>query len=302
MDKLLSVGQVARRLRVSVDVVRSLDERGELNGRRTPGGHRRYLPADVDRVIARQRAGRTKTQTHPSRTSAPRRPPPAVYERQPAEPDDDFKVEEDVPSMFELAAEADREAARKRAAAEVKGRAAAADAEHQRLEALKKYGRDLAVWLPTEWQARVIEDLEDSVTSKHVPPSLASWQAERIVQSRVDAIKKQYNDAEDQRRKRDDDQRKIDWLIAWGKSYAVSETITGWDSSGQDRARREVESELKQKVNADMSYGHVKDLVDDILKRWEEDTEDDDEDEDEDEDQDETDEEDAAEEDDDPEW
>ncbi len=206
MDKLLSVGQVARRLRVSVDVVRSLDERGELKGRRTPGGHRRYLPADVDRVIARQRAGRTKTQTRPSRSSAPRRTPPAVHDR-----------------------------------------AAAADAEHQRLEALKKYGRDLAVWLPTEWQARVIEDLEDSVTSKHVPPSLAPWQAQRIVQSRVDAIKKQYNDAEDQRRKRDDDQRKVDWLIAWGKSYAVSETSTGWDSSGQDRARREVESELKQK-------------------------------------------------------
>src|SRR5436190_23043128 len=207
MDKLLSVGQVARRLRVSVDVVRSLDERGELKGRRTPGGHRRYLPADVDRVIARLRAGRSSAQTRALRSPAPRRPPPAVHERQPAEPDDDFGVEEHVPNMFELAAKADREAARERAAAEVKARAAAADAEHQRLEALKKYGRNLAVWLPTEWQARVIEDLEDSVTSKHVPPSLAPWQAQRIVQSRVDAIKKQYDDAEDQRRKRDDDQR-----------------------------------------------------------------------------------------------
>jgi len=292
MDKLLSVGQVAKRLRVSVDVVRSLDERGELKGRRTPGGHRRYLPADVDRVIARLRAGRSRAQTRALRSPAPRRLPTSPHERRPPEPDD-FDVEEDVPDIEELEAN-------ERAAAEAKARAAAADAERQRLEGLKKYGRDLAVWLPTEWQARVIEDLEDSVTSKHVPPSLAPWQAQRIVQSRVDAIKKQYNDAEDQRRKRDDDQRKIDWLIAWGKSYAVSETITGWDSSGQDRARREVESELKQKVKADMSYGHVKDLVDDILKRWEEDTEDDDEDEDE--DQDETDEEDAAEEDDDPEW
>jgi hypothetical protein len=96
----------------------------------------------------------------------------------------------------------------------------------------------------------------------------------------VDAIKKQYNDAEDQRRKQDDDNRKIEWLIAWGKSYAVSETGgVAWGSSEQDRARREVESDLKQKVKADMSYGNVKDLVDDVLKRWE-DTEDDDEDED----------------------
>ena len=80
----------------------------------------------------------------------------------------------------------------------------------------------------------------------------------------------------------------------------MSETILGWDSSEQDRARREVESELKQKVKADMSYGHVKDLVDDVLKQWEDDTEDDYEDEDE--DQDETDGEAAVEEDDNPEW
>src|SRR5690348_3150123 len=98
MDKLLSVGQVARRLRVSVDVVRSLDERGELKGRRTPGGHRRYLPAEVDRVIARLRAGRSRPETRPSRSPAPRRAPPLVHERRPAQPaDDDFDVEDEVP-------------------------------------------------------------------------------------------------------------------------------------------------------------------------------------------------------------
>src|SRR6266566_7529659 len=216
MDKLLSIGQVAKRLGVSVDVVRSLDERGDLKGRRTRGGHRRYLPADVDRVIARRRAGRSGTQTRPSRSPGPRRtPPPSVHERRPAEPDD-FDVEQDVPSIDELRAEAEREAANERAAAEAKGRAAAADAEHQRLEGLKKYGRDLAFYsLPAEWRARVVEDLEEFVTAKRVPVSLPPWQAQEIVKSQVNVFNKQYYDAEDQRRKRDDDQRKIDWLTAW---------------------------------------------------------------------------------------
>src|SRR3989442_5786386 len=113
MDKLLSVGQVAKRLRVSVDVVRSLDDRGELKARRTPGGHRRYLPADVDRVIARLRAGRSRADTRPSRSPTPRRAPPPVHDRRPAQPaDDDFDVEDDVPSIDELRAEAERGAAK----------------------------------------------------------------------------------------------------------------------------------------------------------------------------------------------
>src|SRR2546427_12193685 len=109
MDKLLSVGQVAKRLRVSVDVVRSLDERGALKAKRTPGGHRRYLLADVDRVKARLHAGRSRTPTRAARSPGPRRPPPSVHERRPAEPDD-FDVEEDVLNINELRAEAEREA------------------------------------------------------------------------------------------------------------------------------------------------------------------------------------------------
>ena len=280
MDKLLSIGQVAKRLGVSVDVVRSLEERGELKARRTPGGHRRYLPADVDRLNGRQRAGRSRTQSRSSRKPAPRRPSPAVEARRPAEPDyDAFDVEEDVLTMDALKAEAEREAAKQQAAVEAKARAAAADAEQQRLEGLKKYGRELAFYsLPAEWAARVVEDLEEFVTPKRVPSSLAPRQAQEIVGARVNNFKEQYHDEEDKRRKQEDDARRIEWLTAWGKSYAVSATNgVNWGSAEQDRARREVETELKHKVKADMSEGNVKDLVEDVLNRWE-DPEDDDED------------------------
>src|SRR5207249_1396046 len=128
-----------------------------------------------------------------------------------AEPDyDDFGVEENVPDIEELDAAIEREAAKERLAAEAKARAAAANAEHERLEALKKYGRELASYsLPAEWRARVVADLEEYVTPKQVPASLAPWQAQEILKSRVDTFKKQYYDAEDQRRKRDDNQRKV---------------------------------------------------------------------------------------------
>ncbi len=303
MDKLLSVGQVAKRLGVSVDVVRSWDEQGVLKSRRTPGGHRRYLPADVDRLKNRQRAGRSRT-GHSARKPLARRPAPSIHERRSAEPDyDDFDVEEDVPDIEELEAEAEREAAKERAAAEAQTRAVAADEESQRLEGLKQYGREVARWalLPTDWLARVVEDLEEFVTPKRLPSSLPSWQAQQIVRSRVDGFITQHRDAENVRRKKEDDQRKIDWLITWGNNYAVSETTFGWDSSEQGRARREVDSELKQKVKADMSTDHVKDLVDEILTRWEDDTGDDGDDDDYDDYEDEDDEEDAKEEDD-SEW
>ena len=298
----LSVGEAAKRLGVSVDVVRSLVKRGELRAIRTGGGHRRIRDDDVERRRTTQRASRNGPQVGRS-PNLERRP---VAQSRPrtwlVEPDRDRHFEEDPPSFEDLEAEGQREAAKERAAADAKAQAAAAEAERQRLEGLKKYGRDAArsSLVPTDWQARVVEDLEEFVTPKRLPSSLPLWEAQQIVKSRVDGIIKQYRDAEDQRRKQEDDQRKIDWLITSGKNYARSETVLDWDSSEQDRARREVESELKQKVKADMSYGHVKDLVDDVLKQWEDDTEDDDGDEDE--DQDESDGEAAAEEDDDAEW
>src|SRR2546427_4573884 len=44
---------------------------------------------------------------------------------------------------------------------------------------------------PTDWQARVVEDLEEFVTPKRLPSSLPLWEAQQIVKSRVDGIIKQ---------------------------------------------------------------------------------------------------------------
>ena len=48
----LSVGEAAKRLGVSVDVVRSLVERGELRAIRTGGGHRSHAAIDCAGIVS----------------------------------------------------------------------------------------------------------------------------------------------------------------------------------------------------------------------------------------------------------
>jgi excisionase family DNA binding protein len=308
MERLLSIGEVARRLGVSVDVVRSLTENGQLKAVRTGGGHRRYRPEEVERF--------TKTRRAPPKKPPPERPPGKPPKRVDLEEAD---FEEDSPSFEELGAEIARAEAKQRA-----------DAERQRLEGLKKYGRDLALWslLPAEGRVLVYEDLEEFVTSKRMPPSLSVTEAQLVVSARVQQVAKQYHEAEnvrltqereaqeqrqraeaerrqrerdaaaerqrleaerqkqereaeEQRRKQQEDERRLDALIERGTNYAWSETLTGWDSAEAQRARRDVERALKDEVKADWSEAEVEDLVNDVLYDGDEDEEDEDEEDDE---------------------
>lgn len=45
----LSIGNAARRIGVSVKTMRRYAENGRVKSTRTPGGHYRFDPADVDR-------------------------------------------------------------------------------------------------------------------------------------------------------------------------------------------------------------------------------------------------------------
>ena len=290
MDRLLSIGEVAKRLRVSVDVVRSLTESGELKGARTGGGHRRYRPEEVERWKATRRA--------PAKNAPLERPTRKPSNRAEIEQPD---VEEDQPTLEDLDAEFERQEMRERA-----------EAERQRLEGLKRCGRDLAQLEPTDLRARIFEDLEEFVSSKRVPPSLSVTEAQVIVAARVRQIAKQYRDAEnqrlarerdaaaerqrteterqqrerdaaaerqrvederrkqereadEQRRKQQEGERKLKALIDHGNTHAWRETINGWDWSDAERARRDVERALKDEVKADWSEAEVDDLVDDVL-------------------------------------
>jgi len=298
MDRLLSIGEVAKRLRVSVDVVRSLTESGELKGARTGGGHRRYRPEEVERWKATRRA--------PAKNAPLERPTSKPSNRAEIEEPD---VEEDQPTLEDLDAEFERQEMRERA-----------EAERQRLEGLKRCGRDLAQLEPTDLRARIFEDLEEFVSSKRVPPSLSVTEAQVIIAARVHQIAKQYRDAEnqrlarerdaaaerqrteterqqrerdaaaerqrvederrkqereadEQRRKQQEDERKLKALIDHGNTHAWCETINGWDRSEAERARRDVARALKEDVKVDWTEDEVDDLVDDVLNEGDEDEE-----------------------------
>lgn len=50
-DDLLTVGQAARRLQVSIDTIRRWGEAGRLPMSKTPTGSRRFRRADVDAIL-----------------------------------------------------------------------------------------------------------------------------------------------------------------------------------------------------------------------------------------------------------
>jgi len=299
MDRLQSIGEVAEQLGLSVDVVRSLTESGQLKAVRTDGGHRRYRPEEVERF--------KKTRRPPAK-----KPPPERPTRKPPRPADleepDFKT--DAATLEDLEAEIARQQVIERA-----------EVERQRLEGLKKYGRDLALWtlLPTDVRVQVYEDLEEFVTSKRVLPSLSVSEAQLIVSARVQQVAKQYRDAENQRlarereaadqrrraeeerrqkereaeeqrrkqeneaaeqlRKQQEDERKLKALIDHGNNHAWCETINGWDRSEADRACRDVARALKDEVKVDWTEDEVDDLVDDVLDDGDEDEDEEDEEE-----------------------
>jgi len=294
MDRLLSIGEVAKRLRVSVDVVRSLTDSGELKAARTGGRHRRYKPEEVDRYRTKGRIrGRERQAEPPAKKSRPK--------------DQDLgqiEFEDNPPTLEELEAAEAREAARQRL-----------QAEQERLEGWKKFGRELAKYtgLPTEWHVKIIANLEDFVTTKRIPPTLSKEEAELVLRAQVNSFVSQYRedvrerqqrerdaaaerqradeerqrieierrqkerDAEEQRRKQQEDEQKVQSLIRHGNTRAWSETITGWEWSEAQRARRDVERALKEEVKADWTEDDVDDLVDDVLDEGDEDQDEDEE-------------------------
>ena len=52
MEKLLTIGQVAKQLNVTVKTLRLWDEEGKLVAVRTPGRHRRYRESHIEKFIS----------------------------------------------------------------------------------------------------------------------------------------------------------------------------------------------------------------------------------------------------------
>ena len=282
-----SASEAARYLGVSVDKVRQLDESGELPAERTKGGHRRFSRRALDAYLANQgRRNKPKAQR-------PTLPPRPIARQQPdPEPvDDDVDAFEPGDEEFETLVEPPpppppappnpfEKIARELAE---RNKREAEQAPLRRLSTLKQYGLDhVPHGAPDIWRAKVASALESFVTLKAFPNWIDDAQAYRIVRGKVDEVLQPYQE-EVERKKNDEarkaqeaqDERRLQQLIDYGKSYASSRTPWDWDSDDRARFPRDVERMLQEDVDSEWTEQDVKDAVDDELAEWEDDDDDD---------------------------
>jgi excisionase family DNA binding protein len=281
-----TASEAARYLGVSVDKVRQLDETGELRASRTEGRHRRFARRALDAYLARHgRRNKPKVERPKSRPRPIPRPQPDpepfdddVDAFEPGDEDFEPFVEPPPPAPppnpFEKVA---------RESAERKQREAE-DAPLRRLATLKQYGLDhVPHGAPDIWRAKVASALESFVTLKAFPNWIDDAQAYGIVRGKVDEVLQPYQE-EVAHKKADDvreqqewlDERRVQQLVEYGKSYASSKMGWDWESDDRARALRDVERVLQDDVEAGSTEQDVKDAVDDVLDEWEDDDDEDD--------------------------
>ncbi len=293
MPKFLTISQAARRLGASADAVRDWVEQGKLRAELTPGGHRRVLSADVEKLAGAK---------DPTRTASPTSMPPNVgfraAPRMPLFCDDRGTVWQNIARDARAKLEAvkarsetssilgEREAQETRARVEAEKVANEAK-EAKRLEALKTLGREEAVaaGLPPAWRARVSADLESYVNATQFPPTLPAHEARDFIRAKVGECVNQFREEAAVKQERESaaqaavlERITVNNLLEWGLSHAAERTGL-WDSRDRVRALAEVQRGLRDEVEADWSYEEVRILVEDLLEGDEDDADFDDDDE-----------------------
>lgn len=260
--KWFSSSEAARYLGVSVDTIRQLDESGELRASRTKGGHRRFSRKAMDAYLARKGASaRRRTQESPKPPSRPvlrPQPIPDVNEDDPEdfEPgDEEFEAIIEAPPAPPPPLDPLEKFVREMAE---RSKREKEEAPLRRLVTLKQHGlNQIPYGTPDIWRARVAAVLEGFVTLKTFPDWIDDSQAYAIVRGKVEEILQPYH-AEVARKKAEEvrkeeearDERHVQQLIEFGKRHASSETLFGWDSEPRERAIRDVERMLDERVEA----------------------------------------------------
>jgi excisionase family DNA binding protein len=305
VTELLTIGQVAQRLGVSVDTIRSWSRQGKLRPVRTEGNHRRYRLRDVEQMQGSLGKDSRDGQGSPgmANSQAPRAAPireRGVAKREKPEPSywqermrdarartEVIKAHEEARSLAGVRAAQIARAARKAEEARIRQEQDRKREERERrreqhdrkLEALKEYGRSLGILagLPAEWRARVTAEVERYVTPDRFPMTLTDHEGHEYIRARVDAVSaryraKQTEELEKVRRQREmeGERSKVRELIEWGKTRASWGTLL-WDNRDAERAHRDVARELAEQVRPGWTRADVQNVVDEVLADWVED-------------------------------
>lgn len=285
MKPLLSIGQAARRLGVSVETLRELDNNGELKAIRTPGGHRRFKPEVLDAYLAQRSRPRSTRRARPARPDParlrnrmrrfehepPDLPPPDGWDEEPFEPPARLPAQPAPKSQQEQLLEQVRQTTERYV-------------EESRLNGLKSHGQSHIPWgASAAARSAVIETLAEYVTARRFPALMPLWEARQAVEAKVAAIMEPFNaaaareaarkaEADAKRQELEREEQRLRSLIEHGKSRAMMHTI-GWDPEDKQEARADVQEALDEEVEADWSERDVDELVDEVLDEWEEDEE-----------------------------
>lgn len=272
MKALLSIGQAAARLGLSVDTVRELERSGVLSAERTPGGHRRFRPVVLDAYLGRHssRARRSTSETTSARKRRKRDRTLPAEETDWIEPEEEWTPPKPVPTKplpalphqpYDELTEQIRQATAERT-------------ERNRLDSLRTYGNSLIPWNASAGaRSAVLETVASYVTTSRFPSSIAAWEAHQAIKAKVEAVLEPYERAEARevakKAESDREEQQIRTLIERGKSRARIKTFS-WGYEDSREARAEVQEELESEVEDDWSDSDVEELVDEILEEWDE--------------------------------
>jgi excisionase family DNA binding protein len=269
MTALLTIGAAARRLGLSVDTVRALEQTGALEATRTAGGHRRFVPALLDAYLMRSGSHGTRAIEVPHE-ARPRAVPGALQSVKPRTPQ--ARVSEPPKPR------------RARSTEPVKSMVDQI-VETARLDALKAHGRSRISFDATAGaRSAALEMLDAYVNASRFPASTSTWMAHQAIEAKIDAVLEPFNaaasraasikreeDAETAERVREE--RQLDSLIARGKSHAFTETLLRHRDEAED-ARAAVLDALEEEVEGDWTNRDVEDLVDEVLEEFDEESDD----------------------------
>jgi excisionase family DNA binding protein len=277
MKTLLSIGQAAERLGLSVDTVREMERSGVLKAERTPGGHRRFSPGKLDAYLGRQSV--RARPNHPARASAPTRQRQPIHAHE--EPLDWPPADEDQDDVQPVTPRTQPAAPAAPSAHDnwmTEFRQTTRDnAERNRLDTLRYYAHSLIPWnASASARSAVLEMVASYVTASRFPASAPSWEANQAIKAKVEAVLEPFQRAAAREATKkaevERQEQRLRSLIEHGKSRARLKTI-GWGYDDAREACADVQEELDSEVEADWSEREVDDLVDEILEEWDEESE-----------------------------
>ena len=289
--RMLTIGEVARRLGLAVDTVRRMADEGVIESERTCGGHRRFRE-DVVEAYERKTRPAARRARH-MRVQAPRQGTPTRVARGAARLsfDDDFPAEQpddtDTPPVEETAV-SKPDLSRLRRQVEMATKIVQAmqipfeartmkhadkpEAEATRLDRYKTYGMSCILHgTPGSERSKVIAELDKAVTGEAFPTWVPESEAMEIVRGLVDDILKPGRDRARRDAQAADEARKRERLIEHGLSHARMRTSRGSDEQAAEEALEEVEEALREDVQSSWSERRVCELADEILEEWDED-------------------------------